>query len=64
MDFDEKYVGFNKGIDKEKFVPHASPNRASTGLRYVRVMKGIVEWIESFDPIPRENNVPPLERLT
>ena len=42
---------------------HASPNRASTGLRYVRVMKGIVSWIEAFDPIPAEHVVPPLERL-
>ena len=26
-------------------------------------MKGIVEWVETFDPIPEEESVPPLERL-
>lgn len=59
----EKYVRVQKGIDKEKFMLHASPNRASTGLRYVRVMKGIVEWIESFNPVPKDDKLPPLERL-
>eukprot|EP00435_Cladocopium_sp_Y103_P067636 s178_g30.t1 len=58
----EKYAGSNKGIDKEKFMLHTSPNRASTGLRYVRVMK-VVEWIESFNPLPPEERVPGLERL-
>lgn len=59
----KKYVRTSKGIDKEKFLLHTAPNRASTGLRYVRVMKGIVEWVETFDPIPEEESVPPLERL-
>eukprot|EP00435_Cladocopium_sp_Y103_P018643 s2629_g4.t1 len=59
----ERYVRSQKGIDREKFLLHTAPNRASTGLRYVRVMKGIVEWIETFDPLPKDEKATPLERL-
>ena len=58
-----KYVRSGKGVDKEKFLLHTSPNRASTGLRYVRVMKGLLSWAEEFDPLPKGVDVPPLERL-
>ena len=58
-----RYVRAGKGIDKDKFLLHTAPNRASTGLRYVRVMKGIMAWVEPFDPIPAEEQPSPLECL-
>eukprot|EP00435_Cladocopium_sp_Y103_P070568 s178_g35.t1 len=58
-----RYVRTSKGVDKDKFLLHAAPNRASTGLRYTRVMKGIMSWVESFDPIPDADHPSPLERL-
>ena len=58
-----RYVRTPQGIDKDKFLLHTAPNRASTGLRYSRVMKGIMSWVETFDPIPSSENPSPLERL-
>ena len=58
-----RYVRVNKGIDKDKFLLHTAPSRASTGLRYVRVMKGLMAWVEGFDPIPAEEQPSPLECL-
>eukprot|EP00435_Cladocopium_sp_Y103_P044368 s1234_g12.t1 len=58
-----RYVRTSKGIDKDKFLLHTAPNRASTGLRYVRVMKGLMTWVESFDPIHPSEHPSPLECL-
>ena len=59
-----KYVRKNgEGLDKESFIFHVAPNRASTGLRYLRVMKGLLGWAESLDPIPKESDVAPMDRL-
>ena len=58
-----RYVRTTKGVDKDKFLLHTAPNRASTGLRYTRVMKGIMSWVESFDPIPAGERPTPLECL-
>ena len=51
------------GIDRKSFLFHTSPNRASTGLRYVRVMKGLTGWVEQFGPLPAEEEAHPFERL-
>ena len=58
-----RYVRTSKGIEKDKFLLHTAPNRASTGLRYTRVMKGLMTWVESLDPIPAADNPAPLECL-
>eukprot|EP00435_Cladocopium_sp_Y103_P072453 s30_g40.t1 len=58
-----KYVRTGKGIDREKFAFHTTPSRASTGLRYIRVLKGLMSWVEEFDPLPTASNVQALERL-
>eukprot|EP00435_Cladocopium_sp_Y103_P006215 s202_g2.t1 len=58
-----KYVRTGKGIDREKFAFHTTPSRASTGLRYVRVLKGLMSWVEEFDPLPATRGVQALERL-
>ena len=50
-------------LDRDSFRFHTAPNRASTGLRYVRVMKGLLNWSESFDPLPKESMVAPMDRL-
>ena len=34
------------GIDADRFRMHVEPNRASTGLRYARLVKAFLEWIK------------------
>lgn len=34
------------GVNEDRFSLHTSPNRASTGLRYARLMKGLVDWLK------------------
>ena len=58
-----RYVRSGKGIDREKFAFHTTPSRASTGLRYTRVLKGLMSWVEEFDPLPTESTVQALDRL-
>ena len=60
----QKYVRKpGEGINKKSFLFHTSPNRASTGLRYIRVMKGLTGWVEQFDPLDPADEAHPFERL-
>ena len=59
-------------VDEARFQTHTAPNRASTGLRYVRLMEKFLDWWDSLLAQDREASLagegdlgrPPLSRLT
>ena len=45
-------------VNEDRFALHTSPNKASTGLRYSRLMKGLLDWIKEDDrPRPKDDSV-------
>ena len=46
MDLLELVTKPDGGVNEDRFSLHTSPNRASTGLRYARLMKGLVDWLK------------------
>ena len=49
-------------FDKQRFATHVSPNRARTGLRYVRLFLGLMKWQEG-KANPFEGRSEPFEQL-
>ena len=50
-------------VDKERFLFHTAPSRASTGLNYTNVVKGLMAWISKFSVPEVRTNLHPFEIL-
>ena len=50
-------------VDKERFLFHTAPSRASTGLNYTNVVKNLMTWIGKFSRPEDPSNVHPFEAL-
>ena len=50
-------------VDKERFLFHTAPSRASTGLNYTNVVKGLTNWISKFSVPEVKANLHPFEIL-
>ena len=57
MDLLELVTKEDGNVNEDRFSLHTSPNRASTGLRYSRLMKGLMDWLNEDDrPRPKDNS--------
>ena len=50
-------------VDKERFLFHTAPSRASTGLNYTNVVKNLMTWIGNFSRPEDPGNAHPFETL-
>ncbi len=58
MDLLELVTKQDGTVNEDRFALHTSPNKASTGLRYSRLMRGLLEWLsEDERPRPKDHSV-------